>query len=276
MKQILVPYNHCLEDEYALDFAAKLAKQSHSHLYILTFGNDLQEVEAENLEYENIKKQNRIGLRTKTGITGDLISNIAFLDEKSIQIEKLSEFDYSEINRLIKKLEIDLVVAGLHKKTKINEHIFGSITEKLVRTVNCPIITVKEKFQYERVKTIVFASSFEEEIKLPFFEFLKISGQLKAKTHLLYVNTPDNFKNSDYINQTMNWFSEDYQKNSFTLNTYDAHSVEEGVLAFAKEINADLIGIISHEKTRFTLMSSSLSEKLINISEIPILNISIV
>lgn len=276
MKQILVPFKYCLEDEYALDFAAKLAKQSHSNLYILTFGDDLQEIEAENLEYENVKKPNRTAHKTKTVSTEDLIAKIAFLDEKLIQIESLPEFDYSEINRLIKKLEIDLVVAGLHKKTKINDHIFGSITEKLVRTVNCPIITVKEKFQNERVKTIVFASNFEEEIKLPFFLFLKLSGLLKAKTHLLYVNTPENFKNTDYINQTMNWFSEDYQKNSFTLNTYDAHSVEEGVLAFSKEINSDLIGIISHEKTRFTLISSSLSEKLINISEIPILNISIV
>ena len=276
MKQILVTFNFSLEDEYALDFAAKLAKQSHSYLHVLTFGNDLQGVEAENIEYENAKKPNRTPHNTKTGITEDLISKIAFLDEKLIQIESLPEFDYSEINRLIKKLEIDLVVAGLHKKTKINDHVFGSITEKLVRSVNCPIITVKEKFQNESVKTIVFASNFEEEIKLPFFGFLKLSGQLKAKTHLLYVNTPDNFKNTDYINQTMNWFSEDYQKNAFTLNTYDAHSVEEGVLAFAKEINADLIGIISHEKTRFTLMSSSLTEKLINISEIPILNVSIV
>ena len=139
MKQILVPFKYCLEDEYALDFAAKLAKQSHSHLYILTFGDDLQEIEAENLEYENVKKPNRTAHKTKTVSTEDLIAKIAFLDEKLIQIEKLSEFDYSEINRLIKKLEIDLVVAGLHKKTKINDHIFGSITEKLVRTVNCPI-----------------------------------------------------------------------------------------------------------------------------------------
>jgi hypothetical protein len=74
----------------------------------------------------------------------------------------------------------------------------------------------------------------------------------------------------------MDWFSEDYTKDTFSLNTYDSLLVDEGIFDFADSLKADLIAMISHEKTRFTLMSSSLTEKMINTSEIPILTIGII
>ena len=272
MKNILIPFDYKIQDEYALDFAAKLAKQSNAFLHLLTFEESVYDDQV----YATDKNTTVLTAEHVINKRGAFLEKISFLDAAYVKTISLPVFDITEINRLVSKLKIDLLVAGQHNKSSFNELIFGNTTEKLMRNISCPMITIKEKFKKEKIANIVFASDFEEEIKLPFFNLLQLATSLNAKTHLLYVNTPDDFKNTAYIRQLMESFSEDYKKDTFTVNTYDAHLVDEGILDFCHEMNADLIGIITHEKTRFSLMSSSMTEKISNKSDVPVLAISII
>ncbi len=272
MKNILIPFDYKIQDEYALDFAAKIARQSNSFLHLLTFEESIYE------ETGWANENNATVLATDHAINkrGAFLEKIRFLDAAYIKTISLPAFDITGINVLVSKLKIDLLVAGQHNKNTLNELVFGNTTEKLLRNISCPIITVKEKFKKEKINNIVFASDFEEEIKQPFFKLLHIAASLNAKAHLLYVNTPDDFKNTPYIRQLLESFSEDYKKDTFTVNSYNAHLVDEGILDFSHEMSADLIGIITHEKTRFSLMSSSMTEKISSKSDVPVLAISII
>lgn len=273
MKNILIPFNFILQDEYALDLAAKIAKQSNADLYVLTFEESLEPAEWIGQE----QKSNIISVENSAAKKiENYLSQLPFFNELHLKHASLAEFEIAPINNLIITLEIDLVITGTHKKTGVNEILFGSITEKLVRNISCPIITVNEKFKKEKITTIVFASNFEEDIKLPFSKIFHIANTLDANIHLLYVNTPEDFKDTTYMKETMEYFCEDYKSDSFTQNIYNAHLKEEGIINFAGEINADLVALISHEKTSFSLLSSSLTERLINKSCLPILSVSII
>ncbi len=49
----------------------------------------------------------------------------------------------SEILRFAKEAEIDLIVLGTHGKGVLDQALFGSTTERVVRNAPCPVLTVR-------------------------------------------------------------------------------------------------------------------------------------
>jgi nucleotide-binding universal stress UspA family protein len=52
---------------------------------------------------------------------------------------------WDEIVRFAKTEGFDLIVMGTHGRTGIKHALLGSITEKVVRTASCPVLTVHEE-----------------------------------------------------------------------------------------------------------------------------------
>jgi universal stress protein A len=57
----------------------------------------------------------------------------------------------SEILRIAKEETIDLIVLGTHGKGVLDQALFGSTTERVVRNAPCPVLTVRLK-EHEFVK----------------------------------------------------------------------------------------------------------------------------
>jgi len=51
---------------------------------------------------------------------------------------------HNEIEAHVAENPIDLVVVGTHGRTGIDRYLFGGVTEKLVRTADVPVLTVRE------------------------------------------------------------------------------------------------------------------------------------
>jgi nucleotide-binding universal stress UspA family protein len=55
------------------------------------------------------------------------------------------------ISESVRASEIDLVVIPTHGRSGVAHVLFGSVAEKVVRSANCPILTIRPEQRAERV-----------------------------------------------------------------------------------------------------------------------------
>ena len=73
----------------------------------------------------------------------------------------------------------------------------------------------------------------------------------------------------------MNSFLKKCPKGNCSINIYNSLNEESGIQKFSASINADLIAMTTHGKTGFMKMiSPSITESLVNHSEIPVLSVN--
>ena len=85
-----------------------------------------------------------------------------------------------QFERAVKEHNISLVVAGTHGATGFKHRVLGSVSEELVRSLSCPVLTVGPRLakRFEKIKgieNILFPTDFSEE-SLAVFPYLASLG----------------------------------------------------------------------------------------------------
>jgi len=179
------------------------------------------------------------------------------------------------IDEHIKHHHHDFIVMGSHG-TKGYKEILGSNTQKAVRYSYAPVLVVKKMPKKLEVKNIVFASTFEEDVHKPFQKIIEFANLMEAQIHLLYVNMPSLFRETDEAESNMQAFLKKYPKKTCSINIYNALNEERGIQKFSETIKADMIALSTHGKTGFMkIFLPSITESLVNHSDIPVLSVNI-
>lgn len=147
-KDILVPTDFSECSEKALQQAMELAKEFGSKIHLLHvtlhdaehmpmfFLDDekIREVKTHMAEYSQQQMQSKIN---------------KFLSGTDIKYEvhERTGAPYDEILKLADKLKVDLIVISSKGKNALEEIIFGSTTEKVVRKAKCSVFVVRNVLQ---------------------------------------------------------------------------------------------------------------------------------
>lgn len=62
---------------------------------------------------------------------------------KSVQASVAAGSPYRQIHTYTTEADIDLIVMGTHGRRGIDRYLLGSVAEKVVRTAECPVLTVR-------------------------------------------------------------------------------------------------------------------------------------
>ncbi len=272
MKRILVPtdFSDCATD--ATDVAIYLAKKSHSEIHFIHLVRT--PVDWKNLRIE--KEKNFPETLHEIGHSKAMLLELRQNAKKAgLKVQTNLIYDNGEIIDQLKQFEYDFIVMGSHGTSGLND-LIGSNSQLVIRHSTTPVLVVKNKPPKMEFKNIVFASSFEEDLRQPFKKILEFSILLKAKIHLLYVNVPNQFMETDEVEDKMSKFLKLCPKETCSVNIYNSLNEEKGIEKFTKKINADLIAIITHGKTGLVQMiSPSLAESLVNHSSNPVLSVNL-
>jgi len=122
-------------------------------------------------------------------------------------------------------------------------------------------------------KNIVYASSFIKESETAFPKVANISSEIGAKLKLVYINKPNNFETSPTVLESMNRIA-NLAPGDHEFTIYNEFTDEEGIVKYAESVNADIIAIATHGKRGIRAMFSSLTERLVNHSDTPVLSLS--
>jgi nucleotide-binding universal stress UspA family protein len=277
MKRILVPTDFSEQARNAFEVAVAIARQTGAAIkllhvvempYAYTSFNVTGEVQSGN----GMEQLYTLKLLEATK------HRMAEL-ERSVEhegVEVVQEVDSDNVNRKIRRVinddKVDLVVMGSKGASGMNEFLIGSNTEKVVRTADCPVLTVKGRIRQFNIKNIVLPSNFKREISTAMEKFKYFQQMFDAKVHMVYINTPGAFESSSNLRTRMQQAAERYGLHNFTINVYNDTIEEDGILHFAEDIGADLVMMATHGRTGLAhLLSGSIAEDLVNHSNIPVL-----
>jgi hypothetical protein len=93
----------------------------------------------------------------------------------------------------------------------------------------------------------------------------------KAKLHIVYINTPSNFKRDFETTKSLKAFAKRFMLKDFTINVYNDPFEESGVINFTHSINADMIAMGTHGRKGLShILSGSVTEDIANHVDCPI------
>ncbi len=275
MNKILVPYDFSDVATHALNFAADLARNSDG--CGVTLINVIEQptpstfktmgiVGSDPMESLYIKRLIETVEAKMEGIMG----NADFSDIK-LNYKIVLGQPFNEITEEIKTEKIELVVMGTSGASGAQEFLVGSNAERMVRHSKCPVITISEPAKVSGIKNIVFASNFLE-LSVDFVNYVKsLQTMLDAKLHLVIVNTPASFKTTRHDTDLLDKVIKEHMITNCASHIYNYPNEEDGVLAFAEDVEADLIAIGTRQKKGVGhFLSGSIAEDVVNHAKVPV------
>jgi nucleotide-binding universal stress UspA family protein len=275
MKNILVPTDFSEIANRAADIAISIAEQSGAQIHFL----HLLITPVEWIKLDKEKEEWFPETLAEIGHAKNELNNLVKkAEDKGLKSEQFLVFDVGRVE-ILKHTSFhhhDFVVMGSHGASGAKELFVGSNAQKVLRNATVPVLIVKEKSEWP-VKNVVFASNFEEDVNEPFRTVVKFADLNESNIHLLYVNVPYSFEETDKSLAKMHAFHKSCPRGgTCTTNIYNSLNEERGILKFAESVKADLIALTTHGKTGFiNLLSKSITESLANHSETPILSINL-
>ncbi|MBI1223331.1 MAG: universal stress protein [Bacteroidetes bacterium] len=273
MKKIVVPTDFSACARAAENLGIELALKAHAEihfLHVVTTPVDWVDLP---LEKEKLYPETRemIGHATnELNVLVDRAQKLGLNAKPFLLFNKFRE----EIDEQIKQHHHDFVVMGSNG-AKGFKQVIGSNAQKVLRHADVPVLIVKEKLPENAIKDILFASTFDEEVHAAFRKMVHLADLLGAKIHLLYVNMPFLFRETDDIEASIAEFLSKYPRLNCSVNIFDALNEERGIQKFGDKINADLIALATHGRTGIRrMMRPSITESIVNQSEKPVLSIS--
>ncbi|MDO5974229.1 universal stress protein [Flavivirga jejuensis] len=276
MKKIIVPVDFSEHSEYALNTAAKLAKENDAELIALhmlemsevmltTSGEQPQKI----IYFLKLAEQRFEDFLKKDYLKGIKVTPIV----KHFKV-------FSEVNEIAKKYDADLIVMGSHGASGAKEFFIGSNTERVVRNAEIPVLVVKNNVSQVNFEVVAYACDFSEESIKAYLKAVKIFDKMDSKLYLVYVNLPnDKFKNSLEIERlAVNFFTKadgnlDRMNDVYYTSDY---TVEDGILNSSIKIGADLIAIPTHgRKGMAHFFQGSVGEDVANHSTLPVITFKI-
>ena len=279
MKKILVPTDFSKEAAIATDLAFDIAKKSGADLILLHV------VEAGESTSSSFNIEGQVAT---TGNSIDKLFTLKLIEKTRKQLQKavsdprLSAVRvdgqmrvgnaYHGMRTIIAEQKVDLVVMGTSGKTGVEGMLIGSNTDKIIRTSHCPVLTVVKKPATTDFKNIVYATSMSANEEV-FSRVVKRTQQIYGATvHLVRINTPGDFQRDYIVKGYMEKFAKKLLLKNFTMNIFNDLSVEEGIIRFADQVNADLIAMATHGRSGFAhVIAGSVAEEVASHSSRPVL-----
>jgi len=274
MNKILVPTDFSEQAENALKVAAMIAKKHNAEIYLLHMIEiPMQQIDPISAHSDVPEALFFMKLAHKK--FQDLLAS-DYLEGLTVYETVKADITFNEIKDACKEYEVDFIVMGSHGASGLKEMFVGSNAEKVVRTSDVPVLVIKNEHTTFDVSDFVFASDFKNDNKETYKQAVKFATAVNAKIHLLMVNTANNFMTTSDANARINDFISGQTFKNYTITIHNDTSIEQGVLNFSRDIDADLIGISTHGRQGIAhFFNGSISEDLVNHASRPVITFKI-
>ncbi len=193
MRNILCATDFSDFSNLTIPYGVALAKEFDAKLYICHV-IDLSSIAIYGeFQLNPVDQQNRIRKQA-----AEQLDHI--IGEQSVKWEPLITVGHTadEVSRLVEEKGIDLVIAATRGRSGLKRLMLGSVTERLMRVLSCPLLVVhspEHEFvnpinQEIRLKKILVGCDFSPDSDLAFQHALSLAQEFEADLHLTHVIEP--------------------------------------------------------------------------------------
>lgn len=166
-----------------------------------------------------------------------------------------------EITRMAEQKGVDLVVSATHGRSGLKRFFIGSVTERLMRTLPCPLLIVrgrKEDFkdpehQQIKLQRILVGCDFSPDSGLAFEYGLSLAQEFQSELHLVHVIEPHVYR--DLLKLTTELREELRQDLRSTLNTKLTGMIPEEALTWCTPKTTLLAGQPPEEIIKYAVVN---------------------
>jgi nucleotide-binding universal stress UspA family protein len=265
MKKILVPCDFSTQSFEAFKTALKLAEKTKGEvillhaIYIPTYydpvmvGDPVMFNPQLTTQLEEDAKK-RFNEWTKLKVT-----------QAKVQLEIVWANVLFSVIKTIEDKNIDLVVMGTSGASGLSGFFIGSNTEKIVRHSPVPVVAIHDLIDFSSLKNILLPST----LTLNQSDFVKKLKELQqlfhAHLHILFINTPGDFKQDREVTEMMEEFIKHYQLSNYTFHVKNNATVENGIADFVAHEKIDLIAMATHARKGIAhLFNTNITEDVVN------------
>lgn len=282
MKKILVPVDFSACSDSAVRYALGIAENTNTEIHLIhiveldysftggsALGAKLSEVHIEDKPMNQIKEV----FEKADDLLVEMLRDSKVNQSVAHQTAILEGDLVGEIMEYSKKNEIGLIIMGSHGERGINTMLLGSNAQKMIRYSEVPVIVVQEDSLPQKFEKVVYTSDFKEESLNQSLKYVKgITEFYKSDLHLLYINTPNKFEESDVVDERLEHVIQEYDLGKATHSTFNSSWIEEGIVKFAKIHQPDLLIINTHGfKGLKKLFHNSIAESVANNVSVPVM-----
>jgi nucleotide-binding universal stress UspA family protein len=277
MKKILVPTDFSKPAFWALETAINIARKAKAEITILHVveqpTKESFHVTGEVLSPEDLEDK-MFTLKLIERNKAQLSHQASVVEKAGVPVRQELRMGnpFHGINKIIADHQVDLVVMGTTSRSRMEQLLVGSNTEKVIRSVACPVLTVHHGPSVVEFKNIVYATSMSDNEK-KLSEVIRVVQDLFDSTvHFVRINTPLNFQSDTKVKILMEDFARSTRLKNFTVSSFNDFSEEEGIIHFAASVKADLISMATHGRTGFAqALVGSIAEDVATHARTPVL-----
>ncbi len=280
MNKILVPFDFSDVAMNALNFAVQLTKQNEScELVVLNVIEHPSHSAFQSMGVQGYDPMENLFIKrlidSVEAKLEDLLTQEPYKGIKAFYKLKLGN-PYHEITKEINEENAELVVMGTEGASGTDEMFVGSNAERVVRGAECPVITLREPADVAEINDIVFASNFHEVTPNFVDHVLKLQKAFDAELKIVKINTPANFTTTRHDQELMEDFVKRFDIQNCSTSIYNYTNEEDGIVAFAEDIDADMVALGTHQRTGVGhFLLGSIAEDVVNHAKRPVWTFSL-
>ncbi len=271
MQPVLVAVDFSNTSIHAVEYAIAMANKMRSDVLLIW----VDKVITQESVYPDTSNENRNEAKKRFD---ELLSQFSQKLDKGLTMDyKLKKGRiYREVDNLARQTEAGLIVTGAHGISGYEEYWIGSNAYKIVTYTTCPVITVRHDFLIpETIERILVPmdGSIETLHKIPFI--VTLAKLFDSEVHIVTTHN-SHLKSIQRITEKIAQTSIDYilkHKVRVVEDSIVSNDLTKAVLAYATNVSADLIAIMTEQETPVNIHLGAQAQQLINQSPIPVLSI---
>ena len=174
-------------------------------------------------------------------------------------------------------LKPDLLILGMKDEHTLRGYFSGNIANAILAESPCPVIMAPNQFRYRKLKTLIYATDFEERDIEAIKNLVALAAPYEAEILVVHIPTKEEYSGMEQ----MEWFKEllnqkvDYPNIRFHM--IFAASVQEGLGSYAEDVRADLLVMLQRASSRSffgKLLHGDQVKAMETRSKIPIMSIN--
>ena len=274
MKKLLCPIDFSEVSLNALEFAAAIGEKEHSVITLLNIFtpedfNKILEKEHVKEKYEKLLEIAEAKLKAISEEILNMSGNNGLI-ACNYQLKSGELVD--EISGLIEEAHHDLIIMGTTGHSAWERRYLGGKAEKIIKDVNCSVMSIPENQQFQGITKIVYATDYQEEDKLAIQQIIALATHLKAEITVLHIShhddTIDKAMYEDFKEELMSFVQ--YDNIKFEREVFD--HIADGLNDYMVESKSDLLVLLRKKLNFFeSLYHRSLTDHLNKIVDFPLM-----
>lgn len=278
MKTILYATDYSENSELALKYAQNMSHKMEAKLLVIhvfdypTFLDDISlkpEAAFPNLEGDAIKKHHsELKAFCKRVLKNDV-------NTLNIEIEAVE--NKSVVSEIVEKanvIDAFLIVTGIKGTSKFRELVMGSTAKQLIEDATCPVLTIPHDSVNKDIKTIIYATDFEDKDLGAIHKLTEIAKPFNAKIKIVHISTLEETVGKNQMKDLKDIFYKHIDYPNLELDILYSDDAMKALKMYYRKTNADLIAMLEREHSGITskVFHRDLVKQMETYGKIPLLS----